>query len=335
MNPIKLMKVIKLDALDRKVLLELWNNCRQPSTVTASKLKTSRELIDYHIKKLEKAGIIYGYNVLVNSAMLGYRTYYLHIRLRDISAEREQKILDYLTEHKFIKWVALCSGRWDMIVTIVAKDAIHLDPMLSEISDFIGENLSEIEANPHIYIIKPAGLPIFLPKKKSAFENQKKVSVAELNSLDQLDKRLLNLLAEDASISLVQLSVKTKELPQTISYRIKRMEKSGLIRGYRAKVNLSNLGYLWYLLLFGLSSLSDKEKSMLSSLFYTMPEILYAEKVMGKWNLRVEVASLNNDDFRKSFVNIRTALSKLIKYYDLELIFRDYKQLSMPKGMLE
>ena len=55
--------------------------------------------------------------------------------------------------------------------------------------------------------------------------------------LDDTDRRILNILQEDARITNVQLSTKVGISPPATLERVKRLENSGIIRKYAALVN--------------------------------------------------------------------------------------------------
>jgi len=60
--------------------------------------------------------------------------------------------------------------------------------------------------------------------------------------LDEIDKKILNLLQEDCRRPILELSRELAISKSTISYRIKRLEDEGIIEGYHAKINASKLG---------------------------------------------------------------------------------------------
>ena len=55
--------------------------------------------------------------------------------------------------------------------------------------------------------------------------------------LDDTDRRILNILQEDARITNVQLSTKVGISPPATLERVKRLENGGIIRKYAALVN--------------------------------------------------------------------------------------------------
>jgi len=65
---------LNLDKLSQKLLFELSENCRQPDSVIAKKLNTSKQVVRYRINRLEEQGVISAYNALIDFRVLGYNS---------------------------------------------------------------------------------------------------------------------------------------------------------------------------------------------------------------------------------------------------------------------
>jgi Lrp/AsnC family transcriptional regulator for asnA, asnC and gidA len=61
--------------------------------------------------------------------------------------------------------------------------------------------------------------------------------------MDEVDKRLLEILQNDAKKTLQELAEAVKRPKTTIASRVKRLEERGYIMGYKAVVNPFMLGY--------------------------------------------------------------------------------------------
>lgn len=60
--------------------------------------------------------------------------------------------------------------------------------------------------------------------------------------LDRTDRRILNLLQHDGSLSNLELAEKIGLSPSPCSRRVKALEESGVIQGYRAHLDAKRLG---------------------------------------------------------------------------------------------
>ena len=64
-----------------------------------------------------------------------------------------------------------------------------------------------------------------------------------LKSLDKVDRQILRVLQDDGRISIVDLAEKVHLSPSPCLTRVKRLEEDGYIKGYRAELDPSLLGY--------------------------------------------------------------------------------------------
>ena len=89
------MDRINLDLLDRKIIYQLDLNARQSNAQIAKKVRTSKEVVNYRIKRLEKDGYISGYHTIINFWKLGYQTIRIYLKFIDISPENKKKLIDF------------------------------------------------------------------------------------------------------------------------------------------------------------------------------------------------------------------------------------------------
>lgn len=85
--------------------------------------------------------------------------------------------------------------------------------------------------------------------------------------LDKKDKRILEQLDINSRQSNSQIAKKVKLSKDAVNYRIKNLEKLGLIKGYYSVLNVSNLGYLTYKLMLSFQNTdSEIEKNIIEYL---------------------------------------------------------------------
>lgn len=63
---------------------------------------------------------------------------------------------------------------------------------------------------------------------------------------DSTDLQILKEISKNAAMSLLDLSGKIGKTAEALAYRLKRLEKVGLIQGYRATIDFAKLGYEFY-----------------------------------------------------------------------------------------
>src|SRR3989344_4297192 len=250
----------KLDLRDRKLLYELDVNARQTYSGLAKKLKISKQLAKYKVERLERLGVIQGYYTMIDTSKLGYTTFRIYVKFRNIDINAKEKIIKYLKDQKAIFAIAELSGRWDLVFLFNVRhiyefynywDAI-LEAYLEYIHDYRICIYSPIYHYSKAYLIEKKDIsPVRILGGKTK------------ENIDEPDFRILNRMAENARISLIELSRSIKKSPEALSYRIRQLEKKEIIIGYRALINTLLLGRVTYKVDFRLKSLK-KFKTILA-----------------------------------------------------------------------
>jgi DNA-binding Lrp family transcriptional regulator len=112
---------------------------------------------------------------------------------------------------------------------------------------------------------------------------------------NQIDDRILRELTLDGRISNVALAEKIGLSPSACLRRVQELERSGVIRGYRAVLDRSRLGIGFVALLtVGLSVHSKAAQKAFERAITAAPEVTECHNVTGtvEYMLRVEVADL-------------------------------------------
>src|SRR5215467_4904412 len=64
-----------------------------------------------------------------------------------------------------------------------------------------------------------------------------------MTSFDETDRRIIGELAEDGRVSFAELGRRVSLSPPAVAERVQRLERSGVIVGYRAEIDPRALGY--------------------------------------------------------------------------------------------
>ncbi|WP_170557945.1 Lrp/AsnC family transcriptional regulator [Ruegeria atlantica] len=121
-----------------------------------------------------------------------------------------------------------------------------------------------------------------------------------MTDLDELDRKILRALAQDASLSAGALG-RNLGLSQPATWRrIRRLETSGIIKGRRLRLNAEALGFGVTVFLGvklarkGQISLEDFERAVSA-----IPEVQTVEHVLGLYDYRLRVVARDLSDFER------------------------------------
>lgn len=296
---------LALDKKDKNLLYLLDLNGRLSYSQLAKKTKVSKQLIKYRVERLEKEGFIKGYFTMIDTSRLGFTTFRVYLKFRNLTPEKKSKLIDYLKKQKSIWAVVLTAGKWDVALGISVKDIYGFyeiwEKILSDKLELIGDY--KISIYSPIYHYSKAYL-----LGKNDVSGMRTLGGKEMAEHDEKDVKILIKLSKNARISLLNLSESLGMTPETISYRIKQLEKKGIIQGYRAMIDVHKMGYEFYKAEIRLSKYEGINSIM--SFCHRHPNIYQVDKTIGGETLEVEfhVKSLNEmlkimDEFERQFPN--------------------------------
>jgi Lrp/AsnC family transcriptional regulator for asnA, asnC and gidA len=111
--------------------------------------------------------------------------------------------------------------------------------------------------------------------------------------MDNIDKKILNILARDSKTQLKYISKQCELSPSAVHQRIKRLEEIKIIRGSRIILNFKKLGYSTTALV-GLFLEQDKYFDSVLTKLSKIPEVLECLITTGNYSLLIKVIAKDN-----------------------------------------
>jgi Lrp/AsnC family leucine-responsive transcriptional regulator len=324
---------MKITTKDKRILCELWSNSRSSSLYIAKRVGLSREVVDYRIKRLVKEKAIKGFVASVDNEKIGFTTYLINIQLQEFNEQKLKEIINYFKAHRFVKWVASCSGKWDLIIVMTAKNKFHFDELFSEISNRLSNNLKNYEILTRLNVMKDAAIGFIKDNNKELVTVKK--NKPDSFKLDKKDMLILNELNKRPRGKIIDIATSIRMSPETTRQRIKNLEKQKIITNYRPVINVNKLGYMMFMIFLETNVIDKKKERELITFFSTIPNIHYVEKYIGRYPLSIELVAKDNEEFHNVLIKVRNKLSQLIKSYELIVILEQHKQESFPQGIID
>jgi len=141
--------------------------------------------------------------------------------------------------------------------------------------------------------------------------------------VDKDDLELLKLMSTNARMPLIEMGEKLKMHPKTVASRIKRLERENIIIGYRFKVDFSKMGYRFYKTFFTLKHMDKDNYKKLMGYLHLHPNIMWTTKLLGKFDLSVEICVETVAEFRRFLDEFKNKFSNFIKQHESLLIFEE------------
>ena len=138
--------------------------------------------------------------------------------------------------------------------------------------------------------------------------------------LDLKSKKILYELDINARQSFSGIGKKVGLSKEMVNYRIKQMEKSGLIKGYYTILNISKLGYLNYRVFLKFYNVNPKKEKIIIDYLFKQPRVAWIMGVSGYWDMTLLVGVKNIFEFEKIWNNFMELYRNYIEKKDLSVV---------------
>ena len=122
---------ITIDGIDKIILRLLTQNARTPIMAISKETGISGAAVHQRLKKLEKAEVISGSQIILNPKILGFKTMafigiYLDKAIRNPEAVKQLEQIDEVIECHYT------TGNWSIFVKLLCRDNEHLMELLNK-----------------------------------------------------------------------------------------------------------------------------------------------------------------------------------------------------------
>lgn len=319
--------ILKLNKKDWKVLYELEKDARQPLQSIAKKTGTSKQLVKYMLNKYEQQKIILAYTAIIDSSRIGYHTYRVYIKFQSLNTKEEkEKPFDFLVNLNETTIVNKLEGYWDAGLTIAVKDIYDFYNVWEKMMT-LRRNIADYKISIYSPISHFTRTLISQEKTK---ENPKVMVLGGKEKTDflEIDIKILKELSRNVRQPVTEIAHKLNKSAVFISKRIKKMEQSGIIQGYRPLFNWSLLGYSYYKIDLFLNS--HRRNKELFNFCHKHPNIIQVNQTIGNGSdFEFEVFVKSKNHFKKLMGEVQSKFSDIIINYEYFTVDKPYKETFM------
>ncbi|MFC1690890.1 Lrp/AsnC family transcriptional regulator [Nanoarchaeota archaeon] len=323
---------IRLKLKNREVLYELDSNSRQSFSDIAKKVNLSKQVVAYNVKNMLDSSIIENFVTYINTSKLGFTTYKIFLKTQNIGEEKEEEIINFLRNHDTVTWCVSCDGIYDLGFNVMTRNVYYLNKFLSEFKDKFEEYVGEMDL--HIMLKKEIFKRKYLVGMvKEVMKKIPEKTEEEIFQIDELNSKILEKLARNSRTNTVDIAKALNTTTQTITSRIKKMEKNNIITNYSINIDPNILNQLHHKILFKFQDLSREKEESFYEFCKTHPNIQFLSKTIGRYDAEINIEVRTTPEFRAIMKEIRKNFSDIIREYQLLNIYENHKVNYWPKAI--
>jgi DNA-binding Lrp family transcriptional regulator len=305
--------MVKIDLKDRKILYNLEINSRQPLSNIAKKVGLSENSVSYRIKRLEKNGIIKNFYTIIDAFKLGYIILRFYLSYQYTTPEIEKEIKNHFINNHNVMAVYTISGRFDLeIVMIIQNINIFYDFWQKTLNKYCN-HFQDLALTFYVQLIcfKPSYLINDMDKfDKEIFET---IGDRNIEKIDDLDFQILKLIDFNARLPSTELAKKLGITTTKVSYRIKKLIKLKVIKGFRVNIDIGKLGYQYFKVDIYLKDY--KKRNKIINEVKSNPYLMSIDTTTGLSHLELEFHLKDITQLHNIMQNIQTNHPEAIRNY--------------------
>jgi len=322
--------MVKIDLKDRKILYHLDLNCRKSNTQIGKKVGLKKDVVSYRIKRLQEEGVINYFWTDINTFKLGYNVLRIYINFQYIYSDIKNEIIDFFIKCKDAWVIVSIKGDIDFDVILWIKDMFEFykfwDEALDKFEDYFARSVVSVYVQCVEYK-KSFLLPV--PDGKSNRELYKLTCGGESVEIDEIDYKILNEIARNARMPLVDLAKKLNCSSQSVNYRIKNLIKKGIIAGFRVDIDFPKMGLHSYKLDIYLKE--HKKRKEIIRYLEKKPSFVCLNVAVGWCDIECEFILENLDELSNIMSEINSKFPGAIKKQAFWVTEKVHKDRSLPE----
>jgi len=309
---------------DRKIIYELDKDGFESLSRIGKKLKISRELMHYRVKRLEEQGIIKKYIAIIDYSKLGYSMGSLYIKLQNDTPKIKNEILNYYKKQNNVWWLLEMSPNFDFSIAWFGKDFTDVKNQERELIKKYKKYFRIFKSR--IY----TSFHHFTRSYLTGGEKRKEILIKTnpKRITDKIDEKILKILSENARKPYTEIANELKLSAAQVHYKIQKLKEKKILLGARPSIDLEKIGLKLFKFDIYLEDYSIYEK--LKKFLFELDNVIYAYDVIGGADIELDIEIKNQDEFLKLLDYIKSKFGEAISYSEYYQFTKEHKLKYFP-----
>ncbi len=317
-----------MEEADRKVLYYLDLNSRSSAGRLGSLCGMSVERVEGRLQRLFGRKVVKRCYPEIDRSKLGYYPFKIYLQFQNITPQKRAEIYDYIAALPNAGWVVTCSGRWDMIIAVWARNVEEFSRTYEGLLDRY-----------HMYILAKVmsiTVEFFLYNKKWLWQEGQENEVERVGCvpncvIDGTDFRILRHLGWNGRVPIGEIARTLGMEPDEVERRIRELQKSKVILSFRTDLDLSAFGRTFCKAFVYLSHCSMEDEERLMEYCRRHPDITCATRLVGSWDLEIEAHSPSFQEFVETMNDMRNRYPDVVRNFEAVVISEETGIMFSPR----
>lgn len=313
-----------------RVTYQYTENCRLMYSKIGKQIRKSPQYSRNLIQNLEEEKTIIPYT-LVDYSHLGQLAFKVYFKGGFTKESELNKLLNYISKDKAVASVQSVSGPYDIVVEFLSNNPSRFN---KDIKELIKEKRELMNYDIAVNVVSH-----YFPKKYLTRESQnikdyiiggdrQEITLAEneknvLKELVNNPRENITKIADNCGINIrTALSIK------------KTLEKN-IIKGYKAEINVQNIGFIRNRITLKLHNTSPELEKTLLKKCISDPQVVQFSKTLGAWDIEIDVETKDMQKFRKVYLELREEFKEIIQSFNYFNMLDIYKKTMVSENYFE
>lgn len=313
---------MNISELDRKILFELDRDGRASFSKIARIIGSTPQVVKYHYERMVDKEIIEKFWAFIDYDKAGYSFFWGYwLKFSGLTKEREEEMYADFRGNTHIPIIMRSDGYADVMLGIISKDVFHHNEVLQGIFEKYGEHITMSDIVVGLGFIKfPRTYLVGKPNTFGSFSASG--GTKEAVKLSEVDRKMLSLLQIDGRMEFTEIARTLGVSVGLVHKHYSKLVRNGLITKVTYTLNHQNLGLVLYRVLFRIVQFDKKRVDDLYNFCSQHPNIINYVKVMGNWQLMLDIEIESREELRDIIREMRNLFKDVIHRVEINEIYQ-------------
>jgi DNA-binding Lrp family transcriptional regulator len=281
---------MKLSVNESKVLSVLHLEAEAPTTIVSKMCKLPMHTVQYCLRSLIERELI-AKVPYINSGKLGLTSYGVLLSINTEERNLHQRFKKRVSSTKGVTYFAELGGEYQYYVAIATRTPVQLREFFDMVSLEFGPIVfrKDVVAQIELHDYKLS----YLLGDRSRVDELGWGVTTELVDVDSIDRAILSALSRAGGRSNREVARKLGLASSTFEFRVRRLEKSGVIVGYRYLIDTLRLGVQSFTIGLTTRGLSRDFRNRIQVFSQKHRHVRFLIETVGGWDFELGVETFD------------------------------------------